>query len=136
MSRNPKLVHEGASGPVTQEDRTRLAAIRAERLLPGYGVASSADRMLEDLDRIVSTGDGLRFEADKLTDWMEGFPLRAEAATVADWRGWGAGVVRAIADSVMLGGQPPAQVAVAYHTTPATVEDIVQAARAEIRRGR
>jgi len=135
MSRNPRTVHEQASAPPSQQDRSRLAVIRSVRALPGYGVTPSTDDMLAAVDRIVSTGDGLKFEVDKLAQWMETFPLRSETEAVADWRGWPAVTVRAIAGYVMVSGLREVDVAGAYGTTPETVKDIVREARTAIRRG-
>jgi hypothetical protein len=134
MARAAHTRHENASQPPTTADRERLRTLRDQRALPAPGASLSSDMMLEALTRIIDTGQGLRYEVDKLTQWAKRFPTRDSLTQIQPWRTWPAGRTRAIADAVMLGGDTATAMATVYGTTRETVEDIVKAARAEIRR--
>jgi hypothetical protein len=129
-------IHAGASEPPSKAERDKLARLAEERAIPQRGVRDSTDTMLDTVDAIIAGTGGTRLDARQLATWLAAFPRKEDAGRVQAWQQWNPGRVRAIADAVMLGGQGPSAVAFSHGTNQATVEAIVKAARAEIRRSK
>jgi len=126
--------HYGASATPTSQQRETLKRLREERQLPGYGTVLSVNTML-DILHAIERGEGTGFEADKLIQWCQRFPLATEAAKVQPWQDWAPETVEAIAESVLMLGRTEARTAIEYGTTPQTVTAIVADYRLRIRRG-
>lgn len=128
--------HYGASEPPRQEDRDLLNRLRHLHQLPAAGTSPSSDRFIADIERIVTTGEGLRYEVNKLTEWLTRLPLARNMEKIdPDWPYWNPGRLRNIADRVLIDGWSPARAAIVAGTTRQTVEEIVAVERAAIKRG-
>jgi hypothetical protein len=128
--------HYGASRQPSAGDRERLRRLRDRHQLPERGTSASSDRMLDSVEQIVTAGTGMRYEVNKLADWMARQPLRTEAARIEDWAGWAPDLLDEIADDVLMRGHSPERSAIRHSTTPQTVGDIVAEARGALRRSR
>jgi hypothetical protein len=128
--------HYGASSHPSAGDRERLARLRDRHQLPERGQNASSDRMLDSIEQIVTAGTGMRYEVNKLADWMARLPVRAEAAKIEDWQAWPPDLLDEIADDVLLRGYTPERTALRHSTTPQTAGDIAAEARRAHRRNR